>query len=149
MEDEKPKQGKYIPADPEEKRRWWAGYKQRTRQFSITCSREEYETLAGEANRLGYKPAHFLITLYRSHRAHPQGEHVPAREDYKIMEQKVDDLLVQIRGMATNLNQLARHCNLAKNTNPMDLLAAKKRVLELEEVLSEFLLSIPTISQSK
>lgn len=148
MENKKTKH-KIIPADPEAKRRWWAGYKQRTRQFSITCSREEYNVLTSEASASGYKPAHYLLALYRSHRARPQGEHLPAREEHKRLEQKFDDLLVQIRGMATNLNQLARHCNIAKNTNPMDLLAAKKRVLELEEVLSEFLLSLPTQNQSK
>ena len=84
-----------------------SAYKERVRRVGLSLSREEQlrvERLASESG--------IPVAAYLKHAAfaHLEGLKPPPKE----LVERLDELLRQIRGIATNVNQMARHSNRLK-----------------------------------
>jgi hypothetical protein len=123
--------------DPEQTRRWRKRYLRSNRQFSVTISAENYAALlsAAESAGFGKKPGQFLLALFR---AHLQESYLLPKGFQEQMEARLGDLLIQVRGACTNLNQLARNANRLKLTTIFDLAEAKKGIIEIEKAIRKF-----------
>lgn len=123
--------------DPEQTRRWRKRYLRSNRQFSVTTSTENYEALLAAATAAGFgkSPGQFLLALFA---AHQQESYLLPKSFQEQMDARLSDLLIQIRGACTNLNQLARHTNRFKQTTIFDLAEAKKGIIEIEKAIRKF-----------
>ncbi len=123
--------------DPEQTRAWRKRYNRANRQFSVTTTAENYAALltAAEVAGFGKKPGQFLLSLFR---AHEKESYLLPKGWKQQMDARLSDLLIQVRGACTNLNQLARHTNRFKQTTIFDLAEAKKGIIEIEKAIRSF-----------
>lgn len=123
--------------DPKQTRAWRKRYLRSNRQFSVTTSTENYEALLAAAAGAGFgkSPGQFLLALFAAHR---QESYLLPKGFQEQMDARLGDLLIQIRGACTNLNQLARNANRLKLTTIYDLTEAKKNIIEIEKAIRKF-----------
>ena len=112
----------------EEKRRYhqqyWSQYKKVRRRVSGTLSEEEHaeiERRAEEAGRAVWKQIHAEAEAYA------RGEYLPSKD----IEERINELIVQLRRIGNNVNQIARALNTDGNFEQQELVQS----LEVMETL--------------
>lgn len=88
-------------------RQYRNAYKERVRRVALTLSPDEHAKVRRLADGAGLSVAAFVK---RSAFDHADG----FRPAPKELVERLDELLRQIRGIATNVNQMARHSNRLK-----------------------------------
>ena len=115
-------------------REYWAAYRKRMKRVSATFEKEEYETVKEAAKRAG-KP----LALYVKEAALASGDAVP--EMPREAAERLDEFVRQIRGVATNVNQMAHRSNALREA--VESGEVMLRLKFLEERVKAFLSSKP------
>jgi hypothetical protein len=88
-------------------RQYRSAYKSRVRRVALTLTREEHARAERLAGKEGLSTSAYLK---RAAFAHADGERPVPKE----MLERLDGLVAQVRGIANNVNQMARHSNRLK-----------------------------------
>jgi hypothetical protein len=128
-----------MPRTPEAKQRqaeYLRQYKKEHppvgKRVNITLSESEYARLVEVASESGERPTTFLRNVAL---AALEGRRVLAKEE----EAKVDEFVRVVRGIANNLNQMARYSNTMRGM--LDEREVGYQLLHMEEVFRRFLAS--------
>ena len=100
------------------------------KRVNITLSESEYARLVEVASESGERPTTFLRNVAL---AALEGRRVLAKEE----EAKVDEFVRVVRGIANNLNQMARYSNSMRGM--LDEREVGYQLLHMEEVFRRFL----------
>lgn len=126
-----------MPRTPEAKQRqaeYLRQYKKEHppvgKRVNITLSESEYARLVEVASESGERPTTFLRNVAL---AALEGRRVLAKEE----EAKVDEFVRVVRGIANNLNQMARYSNAMRGM--LDEREVGYQLLYMEEVFRRFL----------
>ena len=126
-----------MPRTPEAKQRqaeYLRQYKKEHppvgKRVNITLSESEYARLVEVASESGERPTTFLRNVAL---AALEGRRVLAKEE----EAKVDEFVRVVRGIANNLNQMARYSNSMRGM--LDEREVGYQLLHMEEVFRRFL----------
>ena len=112
-------------------RAYYQEYKHRTKRVKCTLTRSEYMEMARHANKAGMKLTPFIKKAAMAY----------VRQEYIVPENQAEDLrklVLLLRGIGNNLNQLAARSNTFKNTTMLDLMKAKKNLHNLETIIKKF-----------
>ena len=128
----------YMPQSREEKNRQKARYmariyrKERAKYVNCALSLTEYAELQRQAETVGCTPTTYLRKAAFAYVEHQQI--LP-----KAIEERMSELVVLLRNMANNLNQIARRTNQTTKLGFFDAVQARKTVLDLEKSIKEFI----------
>lgn len=115
---------------------YWQDYKKRTKRISLTLSPEEYKMFQQAAERQGRKTVGQQVKAEAL--AYRAQEHLPELDtQYYLTE-----LIRILRGIGTNLNQIAHHSNaMGRIMQERDAIAQLK---QLEQVADGFTRQVTT-----
>ncbi len=95
----------HTMADKSYHRTYWQAYKKRTKQISVTLSLEDYKMLAQAASRQGRRSVGQQLKAEAL--AYRTQSHLPEIDTQNYLT----ELIRILRGIGTNLNQIAKHSN--------------------------------------
>jgi hypothetical protein len=135
---------KQVPSDHRREylRNYMRAYrkKNKSQRVSLSFTPEEFTYLKARADSQHLRPSRYLREVYRAFHA-----------DERLLPPQVQDdflcMMVQLRGAANNLNQIARHLNIearghswfGTGSSSMDPEYARQAILDLEKPVAEFL----------
>ena len=132
----------YVPPNREEKNKQKSRYmslvyrKERAKYVNCALSLDEYTVLQRRAKTDGCTPTAYLR---KSAFAYLEQKQLFPKE----IEVRLGDLVVLLRNMASNLNQIARRTNQTTKLGLFDALQARKTVLDLETAIKSFMANPP------
>jgi hypothetical protein len=107
-------------------------YRKRKKHITCVFEPEQYHTLEHYAGQHGMKPTSFLreaaLAYVQRHRLVP-----------KEVTDQLPSLISLIRNIANNINQIARRTNTFKQATFYDLAKARRKVLDLETAITNFI----------
>ncbi len=116
--------------------------KRTAKRVSISFTPSEFTLLKSRADAQGMRPSRYLREIYFAF-----------HEDERILSPEIQnavlDMMVQLRGAANNINQIAKHLNTeaksrpfwfgGKNSASLDPKQIKQSILDLEKPVVDFL----------
>ena len=90
-----------------EREKYFEEYRKKTKRVNITFTNKEYEQLKKRAEKFNLTPTEYIKKSYLAY--HKNIYLVPQN-----LENLLNDLLIQIRGIANNINQVAYAFNSSK-----------------------------------
>jgi hypothetical protein len=94
------------PGQPPRKKRGGSNRRQRTRQYVVRCTADEYDAIAVGANAAGLRGAAYLRAQALKGDAGPRAQHIPPVENQNLSALRGD-----LGRLNNNVNQIAKKLN--------------------------------------
>jgi predicted DNA binding CopG/RHH family protein len=107
-------------------------YSKRKKRLNLTLNPDQFQQVEKEAQDVGITPTAFIReSLF----AYLKRERLPSRKT----EQKFSELILLMRNMTNNLNQIARQANTVQKLSLKDFIQTKSLVNTLEDTAEDFI----------
>jgi hypothetical protein len=118
----------------EEKRKLWRelkqSYRKERKEYVFTLKLEQSRKLEALAESMGMSVQEFIKELLKS-KINGDGYIVPKNVD-------ISRLILEIRKVGSNVNQIVKHINAEKNVTIYDLQRIKERLTQLESIVVDY-----------
>lgn len=122
----------------QKKQDWWKNKGKKYNRFTLTLDAETNEKLELQSKLLGKRPSQLAKELLKQSLTETNDELIESNQLKQIRQKNIQETLQIFRGIANNINQIARGINEKRLTNPFKYYitgSEKKQILDTIENL--------------